>query len=143
MNMSETFQLYPCDLKIPCDTFQCYGRAAYFLGKPSHPKNLVTKICDKCANELIQNVADAHSLPTREEKPAVEVNADPMDLHPEQFDGPVEQEEEILIDGKPLKEYSVKELKTFCKEFGIKGYSDKKEAELIQLLIENLEESAQ
>ena len=35
---------------------------------------------------------------------------------------------------KELKEYTVKELKAMCKERGLKGYSRKSEAELIEML---------
>jgi hypothetical protein len=54
--MSE-FQLFDCDLKVPCDTFQCYNRAKYYVGKPDQSKGvLVGHICEKCATELVKNL---------------------------------------------------------------------------------------
>lgn len=72
-----TYQLFPCEYRVPCDTFQCHGRAKYFIGKDDAPKNTLTKVCAECADELIHNIID-HYVTHPEEDAAVEVNGDPV-----------------------------------------------------------------
>jgi hypothetical protein len=54
-----TFKLFDCDMNVPCDTFQCFGRAKYFLGKEDAPKSTLTKVCQECANELIEDIVNS------------------------------------------------------------------------------------
>jgi hypothetical protein len=118
----KTFKLFPCHYQIPCDTFQCHGRAAYFLGKEDAPTSTLTKVCEQCANELIASAVEFRDI-------AVEVHADPVPEVP--FEDPG-----IQIDGKPIEELSNLELKRACKNLGITGYSDKKREELVKLIEE-------
>lgn len=115
--MSEnTFQLFPCDIVAPCESFQCYGRAEYFLGRRYAPKTTLKNVCAKCANELIDSILSAHKVnPTVDV--AVEVSADPLPFEPE-----------------PEKELTLKELKAAAKAAGLSGYSDKNRDELITML---------
>lgn len=118
-----TFQIFPCKLVVPCDTFQCHGRATYFLGREDSPKSLLTKLCDKCANELVESMVAF--------KEEVVVNGDPIIPEPLPFDDP-----EITVDGKPIDELSYLDLKRACKNLGITGYSDKNKEELIGMITE-------
>lgn len=137
--MDNTFQLFPCDYKVPCQTHQCFGRGAFYIGRPNQKHTGTLQIlCETCANELVSNILTSHGN--------VEVNADPITLTK------TESTEEILlpfeptvseileIDGVPANEMTVKELKAVCKDLGITGYSDKDKEELISLIDEHTKE---
>lgn len=102
--MDNTFQLHPCDLDIPCQSFQCYERAAFYLGKKDAPRGTETIICQKCADELIDSIIKT--------KGSIEINGDPLPLSDETF-------------------FSMKELKEQAKALGIHYVGVKKE-DLIQ-----------
>jgi hypothetical protein len=78
-----SFGLYPTDLKVPCQTFQCYERAAHFLGNEDSPQGTTQLVCDKCAGELqaqIINAAQPFIEAATEELPFtdIEPTEDPM-----------------------------------------------------------------
>lgn len=128
--MSNVYQIFPCHIVSPCDTFQCHERSAYFIGKPDAPKNTLTKVCEKCASELVSHIVKNHA--------AVEVNADPVPNVSEGDSLPFEPSIEDLLEigGKLIVDMNLKDLKAACKSLGLSGYSDKNREELIALLDE-------
>lgn len=120
-----TFSLFPCTLQVPCDTFQCHNRAAFFIGKEDAPKSTLTKVCDQCANELIESAVAFRDI-------AVQVNADPIVT-----DDPMTGVEDTLL-GKRIIDWEVTELKKKAKELGLTGYSQKNKAELARLIQETI-----
>lgn len=129
------FQMFPVHLALPCDTHSCRGqKAAYFLGKPEDPVGTLTKVCEKCAGELVESL-------TIEAVAKASAELKETSLLP--FEPPEPDYIEVLeIDGKPITEMTVKELKAACKSLGLKGYSDKKEDELIAMIEEASNELA-
>lgn len=140
MNES-TFQIFPCDYRIPCHTHQCHGRAAYYIGRPNQKHTGTLQVlCEKCANELVESCVAFGE--------AVEVNADPVQVAsvsepvanvsevPNDSEPLPFEDIEIEFNGKLLSDMTEKELKAACKELGIKGYSDKNKTELIALIDE-------
>lgn len=111
-----TFKLFETDMKVPCDTFQCHERAAYFIGKEDAPKSMLTKVCEKCATELAESILKKYENVTT-------VEALPFEEVEEGFG--------IEVDGKLIADMNVAELKKVCKKLGITGYSDKTRTELL------------
>lgn len=66
------FGLQPTEMKIPCHTFQCFGRAKYYIGKPDSPKGTEYFVCEKCAEELKDQVL-ADYVAKKDEPPEVEL----------------------------------------------------------------------
>lgn len=112
------FGLQFTDLKIPCQTFQCYGRAAFSLGKPDSPNGTAQYVCDQCAQELRDSIIAEHEA----SKPVIEAEL-PFE------DGP----EEAVSEGK-LEDLKVDALKAIAEGKGITGISKKNKAELIELI---------
>lgn len=114
-----TFQLFPCEYKVPCQTHQCFGRGAFYIGRPNQKHTGTLQIlCEKCADELVQNILDSkHEVPT----PTIDPEQ-PLDV--------------IMIDGVPVTNMTVKELKEICKDLGCAGYSAMNKEELIRLIDE-------
>lgn len=48
-------QIFECPYAIPCDTFNCYRTAKYFIGRPDGPLNLCIKLCEECAASVLQS----------------------------------------------------------------------------------------
>lgn len=115
-----TFGLQPTDLPVPCQTFQCYGRAAYFLGRSDAPAGTTQLVCVQCAQELKDQIfkefIDSAAKEPVEELPFADIE-------------PTELPEVVDFD-----KLTVSELKQYCKEIGIKGYSDKNREELMDLI---------
>lgn len=130
-----TFQLFPCDIVAPCESFQCYGRAEYFLGRRQAPKTTLKNICGKCANELIESIVAPNAA-----NPALnvglEVEADPFSEQPSELPFEPTIEDLLEIGGKLVIDMNLKDLKAACKSLGLSGYSDKNRDELIALLDE-------
>lgn len=127
-----TFGLQPTDMKVPCSTYQCFGRAAYFLGKEDSPNGTVSYVCDQCAQELKDQLTQK-VLPTVEEP----VEHDLLPFEPETPEYEV-QEDKVI----PLEDLSYLKLKSMAKEMKIEGYSTKDKAELIELIKQETKISA-
>jgi len=117
-----SYKLFDCDLKVPCDTFQCYGRAKYFLGNEDAPKSTLTKVCETCANELIEDIVNsvqivnapkAEALPFADEAPIF----------------PIEAYSTIV-----LSDLTVAELKAIAADHGIEVKSKATKAEIIEAI---------
>jgi hypothetical protein len=121
------FGLQETDMKVPCSTYQCFGRAAYYLGKEDSPNGTVPYICEECAQELRDQIINK-VIPTLEKVESPEV-----ELMPFEPDAPVYeiQPEDKVVD---LESLSFLKLKSMAKEMKIEGYSDKSKAELIELI---------
>jgi hypothetical protein len=117
------FCFFPCEYKVPCDTFQCYNRATFFLGREDAPKSTLTKVCEQCANELMDS---AHAIRGIEAATSADPVPEPLPF----------EDHGVTVDGKPIEELSNLELKRACKNLGITGYSDKKREELVRLIEE-------
>jgi hypothetical protein len=128
-----TFGLQPTDMKVPCSTYQCFGRAAYFLGKEDSPNGTVSYVCDQCAQELKDQLTQK-VLPTVEEP----VEHDLLPFEPEAPEYEVQQEDKVI----PLEDLSYLKLKSMAKEMKIEGYSTKDKAELIELIKQETKISA-
>jgi hypothetical protein len=128
-----TFGLQPTDMKVPCSTYQCFGRAAYFLGKEDSPNGTVSYVCEQCAQELRDQLTQK-VLPTVEEP----VEHDLLPFEPEAPEYEVQQEDKIV----PLEDLSYLKLKSMAKEMKIEGYSTKDKAELIELIKQETKISA-
>lgn len=104
------FKLFDCDMVVPCDTFQCFGRAKYFIGKEDAPKSTLTKVCESCAQELKESIIHPpiESLPFTDEPP-----------------------KEMFFD-KPVSDWTVYELREKATVLGIQGVTRKNKAELIR-----------
>jgi hypothetical protein len=112
-----TFGLQPTDLPVPCQTFQCYGRAAYFLGRSDAPAGTTQLVCVQCAQELKDQIF--------KELNVVEVEALPFT--------DIEPTEDPMTDYSELK---VAELKDLAESEGIKVPSKATKSEIISLLEE-------
>jgi hypothetical protein len=128
-----TFGLQPTDMKVPCSTYQCFGRAAYFLGKEDSPNGTVSYVCEQCAQELRDQLTQK-VLPTVEEP----VEHDLLPFEPEAPEYEVQQEDKVI----PLEDLSYLKLKSMAKEMKIEGYSTKDKAELIELIKQETKISA-
>lgn len=120
-----TFKLFETDMKVPCDTFQCHERAAYFLGKEDAPKSMLTKICQKCADELVEDIMKAFPVYQGEEITAEPIESDSIITIP--FEEPPKEAN--------LEDLTVVELKKLASEAGHEGISKKTKSELIELLV--------
>lgn len=118
-----TFGLYPTDLKVPCSSFQCYGRAAYFLGKEDAPNGTYTIVCEQCASELKEQLQPAN---------VVEVEAKPFLDEEIPFTDLPEEVEDI----QSLEDLTVKELKEIAEAENIHLPSKATKPEIIKLLEE-------
>jgi hypothetical protein len=115
------FGLYPTDMKISCSTFQCYGRAAYYLGKDDSPNGTTTIICQECADSLIGNIVLEHANPIPQELPFEPTNeelAEPADM---------------LFD-RPVSDWTIAELKEKAAELGLEVKSKMNKADLVHLI---------
>jgi hypothetical protein len=128
-----SFKLFETDMKVPCDTFQCHERAAYFIGKEDSPKSMLTKVCEKCAGELKDDILSKVTFvkATAEE---IEAKAEGFlgtivtgDFNPLPFEEPPKEAN--------LEDLTVAELKKLASEAGHEGISKKTKAELIELLV--------
>lgn len=115
-----TFGLQPTDLPVPCQTFQCYGRAAYFLGRSDAPAGTTQLVCVQCAQELKDQIF--------KELNVVEVEALPFT--------DIEDEAPDVTDAKEFKDMTVAELKTFAESIHVSIPSKATKAEIISLLEE-------
>ena len=104
-----TFGLHPTDLPVPCQTFQCYGRAAYFLGRIDAPQGTTQLVCEQCASELKAQII-INALPKAEPIPPTD---DPM---------------------TGIEDLKVAELKDLAETKGLKVPSKATKAEIITLL---------
>lgn len=109
--MSE-YKLFDCDMHVPCDTFQCFGRASFFIGKEDAPKSTLTKVCDQCANELIGYVLKSQA-PAESDEPATDE-----------------------ISFKEYEDMNYIELKSFAKRIGLTGFHNKSKPDLISMIKE-------
>ena len=48
-------QAYP---SVSCDTFGCYQRSKWSIGRPDAPLNLCINLCDKCMESVIGLIPD-------------------------------------------------------------------------------------
>jgi hypothetical protein len=117
-----TFGLQPTDLKVPCQTFQCYGRAAYFLGKSDAPAGTTQLVCEQCAQELKDQIFKEF-IDSAAKEPVEEL---PFADH-------VEVDEVHPVD---LHELKVADLKELAAREGIDVPSKATKAEIIHLLEE-------
>lgn len=121
-----TFKLFETDMKVPCDTFQCHERAYFFLGKEDSPKSMLTKICAKCAKELVDDIVSAVEVfpkathVTGGEVPHVATAYIPFEEPPKEAN---------------LEDLTVAELKKLAADEGHEGLSKKSKADLIKLLV--------
>lgn len=123
-----TFKLFETDMKVPCDTFQCHERAAFFIGKEDAPKSMLTKVCQKCANELIEDIVNSVAFIKAEELPStVEIYSKGTHTVGIPFEEPPKEAN--------LEDLTVVELKKLASEAGHEGLSKKTKAELIELLV--------
>jgi hypothetical protein len=115
-----TFTLTPTDLKVPCQSFQCFGRAAYLLGKENSPRGTEFIICGECAQELVENIL---------------VDFAPMEDNPESNDN-----QDDMLDGKLIADWTVPELKEKAESLGLTKLSKLNKAELVAAIIEKEQE---
>jgi hypothetical protein len=66
------FGLQKTDMQIACHTFQCFNRAAYYIGRPDSPRGTEYYVCDQCADELKDQVL-ADYVAKKDEPPEVEL----------------------------------------------------------------------
>lgn len=118
-----TFGLYPTDMPVPCQTFQCYGRAAYFLGRSDAPGGTTQLVCDQCAQELKDHIT-------------AELNVKSAEVEPLPF---TDIEDAAVIEVKDFKDMTVAELKSFAESIDVAIPSKATKAEIISLLEEEHE----
>lgn len=117
------FRLVETDMKIPCDTFQCHERTAYFLGREDSPKSMLINICQKCADELIIDIQKHYTV-------VETVEVLPLGTHVIEtvpFEEPPKEAN--------LEDLTVSELKKLAADEGHQGWSKKTKSELIQMLV--------
>lgn len=115
------FGLQPTGIYTSCHTYQCYNTASHFLGHPDSPNGTVYYLCDQCAGELKNQVIEEYV--GNGKTPIVELM--PFEDVPEG----------VEVEAKAtFEEMTVAELKSFCREAGVTGYSDKTKDEIIELL---------
>lgn len=115
------FGLQPTGIYTSCHTYQCYNTATHFLGHPDSPNGTVYYLCDQCAGELKEQVISAHLMDATKDIPSALTFEDVP--------------ESVEVEAKAtFEEMTVAELKSFCREAGVTGYSDKTKDEIIELL---------
>jgi hypothetical protein len=115
------FGLQLTEIYTNCHTYQCYNIATFYLGHEDSPNGTVPYVCDTCAGELKKQILSADKEAAGEPLP--------FPTSPLPF-----EDEPDNIEIKTFEEMTVVELKSYCKEAGLTGYSDKNKAELIELI---------
>lgn len=121
------FRLLETDMKIPCDTFQCHERTAYFLGREDSPKSMLINICQKCADELILDIQKNYTVI---EEVAIQ-DATISNIEAGKISIPFEEPPKEAN----LEDLTVAELRKLAADEGHEGLSKKTKPELIKLLV--------
>ncbi|HDU1185811.1 TPA: Rho termination factor N-terminal domain-containing protein [Listeria monocytogenes] len=112
-----TFKIIPDEVYGTCHTYQCHNRIAFKLGKEDTPRGTEFLICEQCAQELKDSIAE-------ELVKGIEEAILPF----------ADEPKELVVAAKAFNELTVPELKEFAEGIGITGISKKTKAELIELI---------
>jgi len=54
--MTSKQQIMPSNLAVSCETYGCYKKVAWAIGRPDGPRELWHYHCDQCARDIVENI---------------------------------------------------------------------------------------